>query len=86
MALTRKPRSSPPVPPKVDGHLEAQIIALCCSEPPEGYARWGIRLLTQELKKRSIVVEICRETVRQTLKKTNCALGRSNDFASPSEI
>jgi transposase len=74
VALTRKPRCSPPVAPKVDGQLEAQIIALCCSEPPEGYAHWSLRLLTQELKKRSIVVEISRETVRRTLKKQTATL------------
>jgi transposase len=85
-ALNRKVRKLPPVPPKVDGHLEAQIIALCCSEAPEGRAKWSIRLLTSELKARQIVVEISRETVRQTLKKTNYVLGEPSDFASQSEI
>jgi hypothetical protein len=69
-------RKTPPVPPKVDGQMEAQIIALCCSEPPEGRTHWSIRLLTSELKARQIGVEISRETVRQTLKKTNCDLGK----------
>ena len=75
-ALNRQVRKTPPVPPKVDGHLEAQIIALCCSDPPDGYANWSIRLLTSKLKARQI--EISRETVRQTLKKTNSALGKQN--------
>jgi transposase len=75
-ALERKVRKTPPVPPKVDGQMEAQIIALCCSEPPEGRTHWSIRLLTSELKARQIGVEISRETVRQTLKKTNCDLGK----------
>lgn len=75
-ALNRKIRKTSPIPPKVDGHMEAQIIALCCSEPPEGRAHWSIRLLTSELKTRRIVTEISRETVRQTLKKTSCDLGK----------
>lgn len=83
--LERKERRKPPVDPIVDGETEAQIIALCCSQPPEGRARWSIRLLTQELKRRSIVVEISRETVRRTLKKTSYDLGRKKDSVSQSE-
>lgn len=75
-ALERKVRKSPPVKAKVDGELEAQIIAICCSEPPNGRKHWSIRLLTSELKKRTIVTEISRETVRRTLKKTNYVLGK----------
>ncbi len=70
LALNRKLRKKPRTPPKLDGETEAQIIALCCSEAPAGRAHWSIRLLTQELKKRGIVIEISRETVRRTLKKT----------------
>ena len=81
-ALNRRPRKLPPTPPLVDGVTEAQIIALCCSEPPEGRALWSLRLLTSELKTRQIVVEISRETVRRTLKKTNCVLGKSSVFVS----
>ena len=81
-ALNRRPRKLPPTPPIVDGATEAQIIALCCSEPPEGRALWSLRLLTSELKTRQIVVEISRETVRRTQKKTNYALGKSSGFAS----
>ena len=85
-ALNRRLRRTPPVPPKVTGEVEAKIIALCCSEPPEGRATWSIRLLTKELKRRGIVVEIGRETVRRTLKKTNCVLGKPSASASRSEI
>ena len=84
-ALNRKPRKTPPVQPKVDGATEAQIIALCCSEPPEGRVHWSIRLLTSEIKKRSIVTEISRETVRRTLKKTSYALGKQSVFAFQKE-
>jgi transposase len=85
-ALDRQVRKTPPVPPKVDGHLEAQIIALCCSDPPEGRASWSIRLLTWELKTRQVVTEISRESVRQTLKKTNSVLGKRSVSAFRSGI
>lgn len=85
-ALERKLRRRPPVDSIVDGETEAQIIALCCSAPPEGRAHWSLRLLTQELKRRTIVMEISRETVRRTLKKTNYALGRRKGSVSQSEI
>jgi len=84
-ALERQPRAKPPVDPIVDGETEAQIVALCCSDPPDGSADWSIRLLTSELKRRTIVTEISRETVRRTLKKTDCDLGKSNAFVSRSE-
>ena len=80
-ALERKARRKPPRDPIVDGELEAHIIALCCSEPPAGRGNWSIRLLTSELKKRRIVTQIGRETVRKTLKKTNCGLGKGRDSA-----
>lgn len=75
-ALNRRVRATPPVAPIVDGHLEAQIVALCCSEAPEGRTCWTLELLTQQLKARQIVLQISKETVRRTLKKTSCALGK----------
>lgn len=84
-ALERKQRRKPPVDPIVDGETEAQIIALCCSDPPKGRAHWSLRLLTQELKRRTIVTQISRETVRRTLKKTSYDLGRKKDSVFPSE-
>lgn len=83
-ALDRKVRQTPPVQPKVDGHIEAKLVALCCSEPPAGQARWTLSLLKQEAVSRQIVTSICRETLRKTLKKTNCSPGVSSDSASPS--
>ncbi len=75
-ALNRKLRKTSPTPPKINGEQEAQIIAMCCSDPPEGRADWTMRLLTSEMKKRKIVTEISRETVRRTLKKTSYVLGK----------
>ena len=82
-ALERKVRETPPHQPKIDGEKEAQLVAICCSEPPEGRTRWTLSLLVNEMKERGIVTEICKETVRKTLKKMNYDLGGQNDFVSP---
>lgn len=66
----RKPRETPPVPPKIDGRVEAHLIALACGPAPEGRARWTLRLLAGELKARGFVTEVSVETVRTALKKT----------------
>ncbi|NEO17845.1 MULTISPECIES: IS630 family transposase [unclassified Moorena] len=82
-ALERKARRKPPVDPIVDGETEAQIIALCCSQPPAGRGNWSIRLLTNELKKRRIVTQIGRETVRKTLKKNQLRPWKTERFCIP---
>ncbi|YAG14548.1 Transposase [Nostoc sp. DSM 114161] len=79
-ALNRSQRKTPPVRAKIDGHAEAQIIALCCSDPPAGRAHWSLRLLTEEIKKRNIITEISIETVRNTLKKIRSGLSPSNQI------
>ena len=58
-------------PKKLDGAAEAHLIALACGEPPEGRARWTLRLLSDRLVECEIVESIHPETVRKTLKKTN---------------
>src|SRR5262249_57853658 len=45
--LTRKKRETPPIAPIFDGEKQAQLIALACTEPPAGFARWTIRLLAE---------------------------------------
>lgn len=60
-----------------DGSVEAHVIALRCSEPPTGYARWSVRLLAEKMIELSYVETIGRETVRKMLKKTNSSLGGS---------
>ena len=56
---------------KLDGEQEARLIALACSQPPEGQARWSLRLLADKLVELEIVEEeISYQTVRRTLKKT----------------
>ena len=76
--LERKQRVTPPVPPKIDGRVEAHLVALCCGPAPEGRTRWTLTLLAGELKRRGLVTHVCAETVRRALKKTNCSLGASN--------
>jgi transposase len=56
---------------KLDGAQEAHLIALACSEPPDGAARWSLRLLADRLVELEIVDTISHQTVRRTLKKTS---------------
>jgi transposase len=85
-ALERKVRETPPVSAKIDGHVEAHLIAICCGPPPEGRVRWTLSLLASELKRKGLVTGVCAETVRQALKKTSCSLGGNRAGASPSAI
>jgi len=70
-ALERKKRETPPVPRKLDGRGEARLIAVACSAPPEGRAKWTMQMLADELVTLGVVESISDETVRCTLKKTN---------------
>lgn len=83
-ALERKPRPAPPVPAKVDGRVEAHLIALCTGPPPEGRACWTMELLAGELVRHEVVTSISGETVRVALKKTPSSPGRSSRGASRS--
>ena len=60
--------------PVLDGEGEAQLVAIACSEPPDGRARWTLHLLADELKRRKIVQTISHETVRKVLKKRDQAV------------
>ena len=70
-AVNRKKRCRPPRERILDGEKEAKLVALCCGIPPEGRARWTLRLLADTLVELDIIESISHETVRQTLKKTN---------------
>lgn len=75
-AAALRPRPSAYVQPrKLDGHLEAQLITLACSEAPEGHGRWTLRLLADRLVQLGYVEYVSHETVRQTLKKTKLSPG-----------
>jgi hypothetical protein len=68
--LTRKKRETPPVPAIFDGEAQARLTALACSTPPEGFARWTIRLLAEHVVERKIVPAAHFNTVGRALKKT----------------
>ena len=68
--LARKKRQAPPVEPIFDGEAQAKLTALACSEPPEGFARWTIRLLAEHVVERKIVPAAHFNTVGRALKKT----------------
>lgn len=72
--ITRKKRETPPRKPRLDGEGEAKIIALACSEPPEGYSRWTVRLLTARAIELHLVDELSYSTVHRLLKKRNISL------------
>lgn len=56
---------------KLDGRQEARLIALACSRPPAGKARWTLRMLADEMVELEVVESLSHETVRQALKKTS---------------
>jgi hypothetical protein len=69
--LSRKPRAAPAVPRIFDGEKEAKLIALACSKPPKGRARWTLRLLEKKVVELNIVDRASDSTIGRTLKKTS---------------
>jgi transposase len=59
----------------LDGDAEAHLIALACSQPPEGHNRWTLRLLAEKMVTLEIVEHCSKDSVHRTLKKTNLSLG-----------
>lgn len=72
--LRRKPRETPPVPAKINGEVEAHIVALACSEAPKGYARWTVRLLSKRAVELDFIDSISPMTIQRLLKKRNISL------------
>ncbi len=62
---------------KAGGDLEAHLVALSCSEPPEGFARWSLRLLADRAVELNYIDNISYETVRRVLKKTKLNRGKN---------
>lgn len=69
--FSRKQRAHPAIKPIFDGEAEAKLIALACTEPPEGHAHWTIRLLADKVVELNIVEAAHFNTVGRALKKTN---------------
>lgn len=77
-ALERRIQERPSRERKLDGKGEARLISLACGKPPKGRSYWTLDLLADELVRLRVVDSISGQTVRRTLKKTNCSLiGRS---------
>ncbi len=73
-ALYDKPR--PGAMPKITGEVEAHLIALTCSDPPQGQASWTLRLLADRLVELQLLESISHVAVGKVLKKTNLNPGR----------
>jgi transposase len=73
-ALSRR-KSNRLYPHKLDGDAEAHLIAIACSEAPQGYQRWTLQLLADRMVQLGHVESLSYETVRRTLKKTNLSPG-----------
>ena len=78
-ALNERSRSGRPR--EIEGKQEAHIIAMACSDAPEGHARWSLRLLAGKAVELEIVESISHEGVRKILKKTNSSLGGNSSGA-----
>ena len=72
--LTRKKRETPPIAPKINGEIEARIIAEACSAPPKGHSRWTLRLLSERVVQLELVDSISHMTIQRILKKRNISL------------
>ena len=73
-AIYRKKRQTPPIAPKITGDVEAHIIALACSEPPEGFSKWSLRLLANTAVELEYIDKISYVSVGTLLKKHNSSL------------
>ena len=61
---------------KITGEEEAHLIALCCSQAPEGRERWTLRMLADKMVELEVMASVSHETIRRTLKKVNLNLGK----------
>jgi hypothetical protein len=61
---------------KTDGDFEAHLVALSCSQPPQGFARWSLRLLAERVVELQYIDSVSHETIRRVLKKTRSSPGR----------
>ncbi len=78
VALTKR-KGSRIYEKKTDGDFEAHLVALSCSEPPEGFARWSLRLLADKVVELGYIDSISHEAVRGILKKTKLNRGKKWD-------
>jgi Homeodomain-like domain len=72
--ISRKERLTPPVEPIVTGEVEARLIALACTTPPAGRARWSLRLLEKHVALVDDIPDLDHSTIGRVLKKQNFVL------------
>jgi hypothetical protein len=80
--LSRKLRERPARTPIFDGERQARLTALACSTPPEGYARWTLRLLEDRVVELGIVERASDSTIGRVLKKTRFSLTAKSSGSS----
>jgi len=74
-ALYDRPRTG--APPKITGDIEAKMVLLACSDPPEGYKRWTLRLIAEQMVSLGYVDSLSNVAVYKRLKKTKSSRGKS---------
>jgi hypothetical protein len=72
--IKRKKRGNPPVPAKIDGAVEAKIMAIACSTPPEGHPRWTLRLIADRTVELQVLGSVSHTQVGRVLRKTDLSL------------
>jgi transposase len=72
--IQRKKRLTPPVEPRITGEVEARLIALACSTPPAGHARWSLRLLERQVALVDDIPDMDHSTIGRVLKKRRFVL------------
>jgi Homeodomain-like domain len=72
--IARKQREQPPVPSRITGEVEARLIALACSQPPAGHARWSLRLLEKHVALTEDIPDLDHSTIGRVLKKRSFVL------------
>ncbi len=77
LAAALREKARPGAAPKITGEVEAKLVMLACSEPPDGRQRWTLRLLAEQLVELGYVESISNVAVCKRLKKTNLNLGES---------
>jgi transposase len=70
--ISRTKRLTPPVEPKVTGEVQARLIALACSQPPPGHARWSLRLLEKQVALMDDIPDLDHSTIGKVLKRGRC--------------
>ena len=84
-ALERKPRTTPPVSPKITGEVEARMIQIACSQPPEGRSSWTMQLIADQLIELNLLESISGETVRLTLNRNDLKPWKKECWCIPPE-